>query len=272
MTDGRCLCGAVTFDVTGEPLWVAHCHCESCRRQTGSMPATYVGYRAHQVSYPGAPPREFESSPGIFRGFCGTCGSAIHYRPSAQHEIHHYIGVYDDPARYRAARHVFYEEHVEGYELADNLARFNKLTGTPVAWGKQPTYNILFICHDNAYLSILAEAITNRIAKRGVRAFSAGSTPLRALHPRVVDWLNREGFDVHAYRSKSWDEFMDEPVLDWVISLGHHAETKTTRVLKGDPRQAHWQVADAIEDEVSLAEAASGLADKIKHFINDSSF
>lgn len=272
MTDGRCLCGAVTFAVTGEPLWVAHCHCESCRRQTGSIPATYVGYKAHQVNYPDAPPKEFESSPGIFRGFCSTCGSAIHYRPSADHEIHHYLGVYDNPARYQAARHVFYEEHVEGYELADNLPRFNKLTGTPVAWGEHPTYNILFVCNNNAHHSILAEAITNRFAKRGVRAFSAGSTPLGRLHPDAVEWLNQEGFEVSAYRSKSWDEFVDGPDLAWVITLGDEMAKSPTRVFKGPAQHAHWQVGNPIEGEVSFADAASGLAHKIKRFINDSSF
>lgn len=28
---GRCLCGAVTFTVVGEPIYNVVCHCENCR-------------------------------------------------------------------------------------------------------------------------------------------------------------------------------------------------------------------------------------------------
>ena len=41
-TTGRCLCGAIQYEYEGEPLEVAHCHCESCRRQTSSPIATFV--------------------------------------------------------------------------------------------------------------------------------------------------------------------------------------------------------------------------------------
>ena len=41
---GRCLCGRVRYLAAGAPLWVAHCHCESCRRATGAPLATYAGF------------------------------------------------------------------------------------------------------------------------------------------------------------------------------------------------------------------------------------
>lgn len=28
---GRCLCGAITFSVVGEPIYNVICHCENCR-------------------------------------------------------------------------------------------------------------------------------------------------------------------------------------------------------------------------------------------------
>ena len=48
---GHCLCGSVCFEIRGKPVWVGHCHCQSCRRNTGSAVATFVGLRSAQVTY-----------------------------------------------------------------------------------------------------------------------------------------------------------------------------------------------------------------------------
>ena len=40
---GRCLCGAVTYETDAEPISVTYCHCDDCRRTTGS--AYNVGVR-----------------------------------------------------------------------------------------------------------------------------------------------------------------------------------------------------------------------------------
>jgi hypothetical protein len=39
---GSCLCGGVTYSVTGEPQRFYHCHCGRCRKATGSGHATNV--------------------------------------------------------------------------------------------------------------------------------------------------------------------------------------------------------------------------------------
>ena len=70
---GRCLCGAVPYVAIGEPLWVAHCHCESCRRATAAPLATYAGYRRDRFAYEAGTPARYQSSPGVTRSFCGRC-------------------------------------------------------------------------------------------------------------------------------------------------------------------------------------------------------
>ena len=39
---GHCLCGAIEYQFDEQPNWVAHCHCESCRRATSSPMTTWV--------------------------------------------------------------------------------------------------------------------------------------------------------------------------------------------------------------------------------------
>src|SRR3546814_16927625 len=74
---GRCLCGAVELRLAGTPVSVTYCHCESCRRATGSPVAVLVGYKVEQVAYPKEEPRSFASSTGRDRPFCPHCGSHI---------------------------------------------------------------------------------------------------------------------------------------------------------------------------------------------------
>jgi hypothetical protein len=33
---GGCSCGAVRFELAGHPLWVLACHCDACKKRTGS--------------------------------------------------------------------------------------------------------------------------------------------------------------------------------------------------------------------------------------------
>ena len=34
--EGSCLCGAVHYEVSGDPQWFYHCHCSRCRKATGT--------------------------------------------------------------------------------------------------------------------------------------------------------------------------------------------------------------------------------------------
>lgn len=104
---GHCLCGQVRFVARGEPVWVAHCHCESCRRATSAAFATYAGYRAAAVEWTDGPRAIHRSSPGVQRGFCPRCGSPMSFESVRwPDEIHLLLPSFEDPESLTPTRHV----------------------------------------------------------------------------------------------------------------------------------------------------------------------
>lgn len=121
---GRCLCGAVTFEADGDPLWVAHCHCQSCRRNTGAAVATFVGVLSERFRYTTGEPKVFASSPGVRRSFCADCGTPLTYQADRfPGEVHIYVSTLDHPEDFPPQLHVFVSEAIPWLHLDDDLPR-----------------------------------------------------------------------------------------------------------------------------------------------------
>ena len=125
MLTGGCLCGAIRYATSAEPRWVCHCHCEMCRRQTGSPLATYVGFLAGTVAWQDREPTRYRSSADVERSFCPVCGSTIGFH--RVHETSLALGSFDTPAAVlvpgRPALHVWFQEHVAWFDTADDWPR-----------------------------------------------------------------------------------------------------------------------------------------------------
>jgi len=122
---GQCLCGEITYQATGLPKWVAHCHCQSCRRNTGSVVATFVGFAVSNVEFVSGSRQFFNSSAGVQRGFCGRCGTPVSYESERYtDEIHLYLCTLDEPDKFPATAHVYSSEQVAWFECHDALPRY----------------------------------------------------------------------------------------------------------------------------------------------------
>lgn len=123
---GRCLCGAVELRLSGEPLSVTYCHCQSCRRATGGPVSVFVGYETAQIAWPKQKPQSFASSPGIDRPFCAQCGTRIGYSDAdLPGRLYLHIGVLDHPERFRPQWHAFDAQRLDWLTIADGLPRFD---------------------------------------------------------------------------------------------------------------------------------------------------
>ncbi|KAF4584383.1 DUF636 domain protein [Ophiocordyceps camponoti-floridani] len=83
-TRGSCLCGKITYQVTGEPDFTNLCYCNSCRKATGALGmANSVFKKENFKLLSGADHlRTFhdescKSGAALERGFCDSCGSNL---------------------------------------------------------------------------------------------------------------------------------------------------------------------------------------------------
>ena len=100
---GGCACGDVRYACSDAPRLVGHCHCEDCRRSSGTGHSTHVivDEAAFQLSGPLTTyERVGDSGETVSRAFCPRCGSQIFARYAVREgTLHVRASSLDDPAR-----------------------------------------------------------------------------------------------------------------------------------------------------------------------------
>ena len=120
--EGGCLCGAVRYRITSEPMVVCHCHCRSCRMAAGAPFITWMTVTGTGFAVSRGKPATFRSSAKVERGFCVVCGTALTYRSDDYpDEIDVTAASLDDPALVNPADHIFVGERLPWVKMADGL-------------------------------------------------------------------------------------------------------------------------------------------------------
>jgi len=99
--------------------------------------------------------------------------------------------------------------------------------------------SVLFLCVANSARSQMAEAWARRIFGAGTLVQSAGARPT-FVHPRAVEVMKEEGFDLSQHRSKSVDS-IDPSGIDTVITL---CAEEVCPVFLKNVRRLHWPIPD----------------------------
>jgi hypothetical protein len=114
---GGCLCGAITFAVTGPLPAPDACHCTICRKSSGHYWVSTDVPRG-RVAISGTP-TWFQSSPKVRRGFCGTCGASLFFDPPHKDFIAIAMGAFDTKTSTRIEKHIFVADKGDYYEITD---------------------------------------------------------------------------------------------------------------------------------------------------------
>ena len=104
---------------------------------------------------------------------------------------------------------------------------------------------VLFICTANACRSQMADALLRHLDPVRFSAFSAGSHPIGYVHPVATATMKALGVSMTGHRSKSWDEFEDQPV-DLVITVCGSAAGETCPVWPKAPVTVNWPFPDPV--------------------------
>jgi len=124
---GSCLCGAVRYELTAEIGPIEVCYCQMCRKASGGPLATNapLARTAFHLSAGRELLREYESSPGEQRVFCGRCGSPIYSHRVDQPEVVRVrVGTINEPLTVRPVASYFTASKCNWWEIHDALPRF----------------------------------------------------------------------------------------------------------------------------------------------------
>jgi hypothetical protein len=124
---GRCLCGAVVYELQGPLRDVLFCHCVECRRWGGHAAAMtavpderLVLIRDTGLRWIDSPNSELHAR----RGFCGECGSGLFWNSPRLATTSVAAGTLDGDTGLETAGHIWVSQAGDYYEPpADGLPR-----------------------------------------------------------------------------------------------------------------------------------------------------
>ena len=121
--NGSCLCGGVTFEISGKLRDIIACHCSQCRKTSGHHVAATACdddslkfNKLDSLSW-------YHSSDTAERGFCNRCGSSLFYRPLQGHTTSIMAGALDGPTGLRLSHHIYCSAKGDYYEISDDLEK-----------------------------------------------------------------------------------------------------------------------------------------------------
>ena len=109
--EGSCFCGEVQFTVSGDPVGMGYCHCESCRRWSAGPVNAFTLWKPETVQITRGAENigTYNKTPNSFRKWCKTCGGHIFTEHPGMGLTDVYAAVIPD-FPYNAGVHVHYQE------------------------------------------------------------------------------------------------------------------------------------------------------------------
>ncbi len=127
--NGSCLCKAVTFEVDGDFENFYLCHCERCRKDTGSAHAANLFSSSAKLTWLSGEDRvkTFDYKSGHIKSFCAECGSALPNIQMGGSLLMVPAGSLDVDVNIRPQGHIFCANRANWDNELEKVQRFEKL-------------------------------------------------------------------------------------------------------------------------------------------------
>lgn len=108
---GSCFCGAVQFTVTGEPVAMGYCHCESCRHWSAGPVNAFSLWNPQALEITQGEDKidTYNKTPNSYRKWCQDCGGHIFSEHPGMGLTDVYAAVLPD-LPFKPSVHVNYQE------------------------------------------------------------------------------------------------------------------------------------------------------------------
>lgn len=128
---GGCLCGAVRYEISAEPIMAGRCRCRSCRSLSGAGHSVLAAFPEDAVSVSGQVKGynwTANSGAAITTEFCPNCGSPLFGRSSGMEGILAVkLGSLNDPNAISPQMEIFTSRALEWDHPAEGLPNFPEM-------------------------------------------------------------------------------------------------------------------------------------------------
>jgi hypothetical protein len=124
---GSCLCGGISFTITGPLAPIQVCHCAQCRQAQGGPFATNIPVEVNSIAFQQGAEllQHYESSPGKIRAFCKVCGSPVFSkRISLPDVLRIRAGLLGEPVAAGLAFHAFTGSKASWWSICPGLPEY----------------------------------------------------------------------------------------------------------------------------------------------------
>lgn len=121
---GGCLCGAVRYRIIGKADGTCHCHCDYCRKSTGSAMVTWTTVAKKDFDITQGELTLFASSNEGHRSFCSNCGSHITLEYDKYPDyVDVTVGTLDVPGKIPPERHIWASKQINWVKMDEHLPK-----------------------------------------------------------------------------------------------------------------------------------------------------
>lgn len=125
---GGCHCGSVRYELIGEAITHALCHCSDCRRHAGAPMVGWAMFLESNLKILAGETKTYESSQHGRREFCFHCGSSLFYRNAnvLPGIVDIQTGTLDEPSKMPARCHIQTAERISWMSNVHTLPEFER--------------------------------------------------------------------------------------------------------------------------------------------------